>query len=100
MNPQNLMNPSQFCVSVSGFKVNSPLASEIFGESYATPTLHVFGKTDVVVIEERSRALLNLSANARLEEHEGGWCNLFWFNYPLCVYRSFRSVEGELEELF
>ncbi|KAF9243177.1 FSH1-domain-containing protein [Melanogaster broomeanus] len=38
----------QFCVSVSGFK------------------------TDVVVVEERSKMLLDVSANARLEEHEGG----------------------------
>ncbi|KAF8141202.1 serine hydrolase FSH [Boletus edulis] len=64
--------PFQFCVSVSGFKVNHPLASDIFGQSYATPTLHVLGKTDVIVVEERSRALLDVSANARVEEHEGG----------------------------
>ncbi|KAN0081308.1 Serine hydrolase FSH [Tylopilus felleus] len=64
--------PFEFCVSVSGFKVNDPLASEIFGPSYATPTLHVLGKTDVIVVEERSKVLLNVSANARVEEHEGG----------------------------
>jgi len=77
--------PFQFCVSVSGFKVNDSLASEIFGQSYATPTLHVLGKTDVVVVEERSRLLLDVSVNARVEEHEGGhfvpskanWRNFF-----------------------
>ncbi|KAF8548989.1 FSH1-domain-containing protein [Imleria badia] len=77
--------PFQFCVSVSGFKVNDPLASDIFGQSYATPTLHVIGKTDVIVIEERSKVLLKVSANARVEEHEGGhfvpskanWRNFF-----------------------
>ncbi|KIJ15528.1 hypothetical protein PAXINDRAFT_169001 [Paxillus involutus ATCC 200175] len=64
--------PFQFCVSVSGFKVNDPLANEVFGQSYATPTLHVIGKTDVVVVEERSKILLDVSAKARVEEHEGG----------------------------
>ena len=72
MNPKILVHLSQFCVSVSGFKVNDPLASEIFGRSYATPTLHVLGKTDVVVVEERSKILLDVSVNARVEEHEGG----------------------------
>ena len=72
MNPKILAYLSQFCASVSGFKVNDPLASEIFGQSYATPTLHVLGKTDVVVVEERSKILLDVSVNARVEEHEGG----------------------------
>ncbi|KAG8221276.1 serine hydrolase-domain-containing protein [Butyriboletus roseoflavus] len=77
--------PFQFCVSVSGFKVNDPLTNEIFGQSYATPTLHILGKTDVIVVEERSKVLLKVSANARVEEHEGGhfvpskvnWRNFF-----------------------
>ncbi|KIM64014.1 hypothetical protein SCLCIDRAFT_116295, partial [Scleroderma citrinum Foug A] len=62
----------QFCVSVSGFKVSDPISNEIFRDSYETPTLHVIGKTDVIVVEERSRALLNVSTSARLEEHAGG----------------------------
>lgn len=93
---------SEFCVSVSGFKVNDPLASEIFGPSYATPTLHVLGKTDVIVVEERSKVLLNVSANARVEEHEGGGCNLLSLGYlsRARLYRPFRAIESELEELF
>ncbi|KAI6046426.1 serine hydrolase FSH [Pisolithus marmoratus] len=62
----------QFCVAVSGFKVSDPISDKIFGGSYETPTLHVLGKTDVVVVEERSKALLSVSANARVEVHEGG----------------------------
>ena len=91
---------SQFCVSVSGFRVNDPLASDIFGQSYATPTLHVIGKTDVIVVEERSKVLLDVSANARVEEHEGGGCDLVSFGYPSRVCRSFRAIESELAELF
>ncbi|KAH0829154.1 serine hydrolase FSH [Lanmaoa asiatica] len=52
--------------------LNDPLASDIFGQSYATPTLHVLGRTDVIVVEERSKVLLGVSTNARVEEHAGG----------------------------
>jgi len=91
---------SQFCVSVSGFKVNDPLASDIFGPSYATPTLHVLGKTDVIVVEERSKVLLGVSANARVEEHEGGECHIPPSGYPSRICRSFRPIESKLEKLF
>ncbi|KAG9312108.1 serine hydrolase FSH [Chiua virens] len=58
---------------VEGESPHPPLyAANIFGSSYSTPTLHVLGKTDVIVVEERSKVLLEISANARLEEHEGG----------------------------
>ncbi|KIJ66049.1 hypothetical protein HYDPIDRAFT_27248 [Hydnomerulius pinastri MD-312] len=72
VNDQPPHPPLQFCVAVSGFKVNDPISNEIYGQSYATPTLHVIGKTDVIVVEERSKVLLDLSANPRVEEHEGG----------------------------
>jgi hypothetical protein len=49
-----------------------PFCHPLFTPSYTTPTLHVLGRTDVVVIEERSRTLLGVSQNARLEEHDGG----------------------------
>ncbi|PPQ67957.1 hypothetical protein CVT26_005837 [Gymnopilus dilepis] len=63
--------PFQFCVAVSGFRVKDPSINHVFEPSYSTPTLHVLGKTDVVVVEERSRQLIEVSANARVEEHEG-----------------------------
>jgi hypothetical protein len=37
-----------------------------------TPTLHVIGKTDIIIVEERSMLLVEVSGNARVEEHEGG----------------------------
>lgn len=64
--------PFKFCVAVSGFKAPGSLSAEIFGTSYSTPTLHVLGRNDVIVIEERSKGLLDLSQNKRLEEHDGG----------------------------
>lgn len=64
--------PFKFCVAVSGFKAPGFLSAEIFGTSYSTPTLHVLGRNDVIIIKERSKGLLDLSQNKRLEEHDGG----------------------------
>jgi hypothetical protein len=49
-----------------------PICDPFYSPSLATRTLHVIGKTDVVVVEERSRQLVELSANKRVEEHDGG----------------------------
>ncbi|KAH6910313.1 serine hydrolase FSH [Coprinopsis sp. MPI-PUGE-AT-0042] len=65
--------PFEFCVAVSGFKFkDDPLMDKLWTGGYSTPTLHVIGKTDVVVVEERSRALLEVSNQQRVEEHSGG----------------------------
>ncbi|KAI0001042.1 serine hydrolase FSH [Russula vinacea] len=64
--------PFKFCVSVSGFKVAGPLSAAVFSEGYATPTLHVLGRNDILVVEERSRVLIDISTGKRVEEHEGG----------------------------
>ncbi|KAF9810436.1 hypothetical protein IEO21_06934 [Rhodonia placenta] len=64
--------PLQFCVSVAGFRPRSPLVDTILLPSYSTRTLHVLGRTDVIVVEERSKPLLELSSNKRVEWHDGG----------------------------
>lgn len=64
--------PFDFCVAISGFRLRDPLADTIFADGYSTPTLHVIGKTDVIVVEERSRLLVGISTQPRVEEHEGG----------------------------
>ncbi|KAJ8581304.1 hypothetical protein M405DRAFT_832776 [Rhizopogon salebrosus TDB-379] len=64
--------PFKFCITVAGFKPTGPLSAEIYGTPYSTPTLHVFGRTDVVIIEEWTKELLDLSQNKRVEEHVGG----------------------------
>jgi hypothetical protein len=77
--PDLFFSPSsKFCVAVSGFKPPDPLATTIMSPSYSTPTLHVIGRNDVVVIEERTRLLLEVSANKRVEEHDGGQ-----YSFPL-----------------
>ncbi|KAI0070566.1 FSH1-domain-containing protein [Panus rudis PR-1116 ss-1] len=64
--------PLTFCVAVAGFRPRSPLCDKIFLPSYSTPTLHVLGRTDVIVVEERSKTLLDVSENKRIEYHDGG----------------------------
>jgi hypothetical protein len=70
--PYGLWPFSTFCVSVSGFKVAGPISAAVFSEGYATPTLHVLGKNDILVVEERSRVLIETSTEKRVEVHEGG----------------------------
>lgn len=67
-------------MAVSGFKLLDPFCDPLFTPNYITPTLHVIGRTDVVVVEERSRMLLEVSKSRRLEEHDGGEPNhiLLW----------------------
>ncbi|EMD32934.1 hypothetical protein CERSUDRAFT_118363 [Gelatoporia subvermispora B] len=77
--------PFQFCISVAGFRPRSPLCDTIFLPSYSTPTLHVLGRNDIIVVEERSKTLLEVSSNKRVEWHDGGhfvpskanWRNFF-----------------------
>ncbi|THH18689.1 hypothetical protein EW146_g2352 [Bondarzewia mesenterica] len=77
--------PFKFCVSVSGFMPPGPLSEALFSTPYETPTLHVLGKNDILVVEERTRALVKVSKNNRVEEHDGGhfvpskasWRNFF-----------------------
>jgi hypothetical protein len=62
----------KFCIAVSGFKLRDALSDSLFAQPFSTPTLHVIGKTDIIVTEERSRLLVEISGNARVEEHDGG----------------------------
>ncbi|RDB25393.1 hypothetical protein Hypma_007453 [Hypsizygus marmoreus] len=64
--------PFEFCVAVSGFRLRDAFVNPLFDDSYSTPTLHVIGKTDIIVVEERSRQLVDASRNKRIEEHDGG----------------------------
>jgi len=64
--------PLNFCVAISGFRLRDPFCDLLFDGQYSTPTLHVIGKNDIIVIEERSKLLVEASSNKRVEEHEGG----------------------------
>ncbi|KAI0656047.1 serine hydrolase FSH [Cubamyces menziesii] len=64
--------PFKFCIAAAGFRPKSPLCDSIFLPSYSTPTLHILGRTDVIVVEERSKTLVDVSSNKRVEWHDGG----------------------------
>ncbi|KAL0955691.1 hypothetical protein HGRIS_001915 [Hohenbuehelia grisea] len=64
--------PFEFCIAAAGFKLTFPLGEQIFGDSYATPTLHIIGLADTIVSPERSRTLVEISQKKRVEEHDGG----------------------------
>ncbi|KAK0456838.1 FSH1-domain-containing protein [Armillaria borealis] len=63
--------PFKFCVAVAGLKITDPLADVLFNPTYSTPTLHIRGKTDVIVTSDRSQELIDVSSNKRIEEHDG-----------------------------
>ena len=63
---------SEFCISISGFKVVDPISNAAFANRYSTPTLHVTGKNDTVIPEERSWPLIEAAENKRVESHDGG----------------------------
>ena len=44
----------------------------LFDPNFSTPILHILGRTDIIVVEERSKELLDISANKRVEWHDGG----------------------------
>jgi hypothetical protein len=91
-------NLSEFCIAVSGFRLNDLFCQPLFTPSYSTPTLHILGKTDVVVVEERSKQLIDVSSNKRVEEHTGGMAHtIFTINLSnVNLSRALRSVQGQL----
>ncbi|ESK83977.1 ovarian cancer-associated 2 protein-like protein [Moniliophthora roreri MCA 2997] len=68
----SLHPPFQYCVSVAGFKARDPVGDTILSPGFSTPTLHILGKTDIIVTGERAKTILDLTINKRVEEHEGG----------------------------
>jgi hypothetical protein len=66
--------PFAFALCVAGFRARGALADALFARAYATPTLHVLGRTDVLVVPERAQTLLDVSAGKRVVWHDGGAC--------------------------
>lgn len=65
--------PLQFCVAVSGFRARDAKVQALFPNSgIQTPILHILGKADQIVDEERAQTLVYAAANSRVEYHESG----------------------------
>ncbi|KAI3618743.1 ovarian cancer-associated 2 protein-like protein [Moniliophthora roreri] len=67
-----IVRRSEYCVSVSGFKPRDSISETVLSPGFSTPTLHILGKTDAIVTGERSKLILEVTLNKRVEEHEGG----------------------------
>lgn len=64
-----------FFIPVSGFLPVDVSLAPIFSKSeIKTPSLHILGDTDVIVVKERSEALIDVcdETTRRVERHEGG----------------------------
>lgn len=69
--------PLDFFIPVSGFLPLDVSLAPIFSKSapkIKTPSLHILGDTDVIVVTERSEALIDVcdETTRRVERHEGG----------------------------
>lgn len=68
------LQPFKFLISVGGFLPTpvEPDLSHFFPLPASLKTLHIIGKNDIVVTEEKSLTLVRASQDARLEYHDGG----------------------------
>ncbi|BGP36749.1 Family of serine hydrolases 3 [Rhodotorula kratochvilovae] len=64
--------PFKFAILSAGFFPLDPRASAYFDTKSKTPTLHVLGRGDTIVGEERSVPLTEAFEAARVEWHDGG----------------------------
>ncbi|GAA5980279.1 hypothetical protein JCM11641_005527 [Rhodosporidiobolus odoratus] len=64
--------PFKFAILSAGFFPLDPQTSAYFTSKPTTPTLHVLGKGDTIVGEDRSIPLTQAFADARVEWHDGG----------------------------
>lgn len=90
--------PLKFCVAVSGFRSRDPNMQTLFpDQGIQTPILHILGKADQIVDEERAQTLVEASANSRVEHHESGHVipsQAPWRNFLRDFFASFIR-EGE-----
>lgn len=66
-------------IAVGGFLPGSstPSFADYFPLPSHLPTLHVIGRNDTLVTEERGRTLVEKCENARVEFHDGGELVIF-----------------------
>jgi len=61
-------------ICVGAFIPLGHICETLFAAPFSTPFLHIYGKYDVVVLEERTRRIIDLnnSSSKRVESHIGG----------------------------
>lgn len=72
--PHPSLQAPKFLISVGGFLPvpREPDLSHLFPIPASLPTLHVVGRNDIVVTEEKSRTLWEKCETSRVEYHDGG----------------------------
>ncbi|WAQ83612.1 hypothetical protein PtA15_4A60 [Puccinia triticina] len=74
--PLTAQKPFKAAILVSGFQLHHPPVwhsnSDGTHTKLNTRSLHVIGKTDVIVGEDRSQSLVDVFTNPRVERHDGG----------------------------
>ncbi|BGP12781.1 hypothetical protein JCM10213_007295 [Rhodosporidiobolus nylandii] len=89
--------PFKFAILSAGFFPLDPRTSAYFETKPKTPTLHVLGRGDTIVGEERSVPLTKAFENARVEWHDGGHhtpSKASWRNFLKLYIQAF-SETGE-----
>ncbi|PWN30308.1 hypothetical protein BDZ90DRAFT_229328 [Jaminaea rosea] len=67
--------PLKFAIAISGFRSRDPEHQPLWKDEQGgieTPLLHILGKADQIVDEERSMTLVHAAKNSRVEHHAGG----------------------------
>ncbi|SCV68482.1 BQ2448_603 [Microbotryum intermedium] len=64
--------PFKFSILSAGFMPQDPTMSKLFDQPLHTPTVHVLGRADTIVSNERSTPLAEAFVDARVEWHDGG----------------------------
>jgi hypothetical protein len=67
--------PLKFCIAVAGFRPRGEKIDALLEEGIATPTVHVIGVGDQIVVPERIQSLNDVCKDLRIEKHEGGMCS-------------------------
>lgn len=104
--PSIRITNSESGICVGAFIPLGQICETLFATPFTTPFLHIYGKHDVVVLEERTERVieLNNSSSKRVETHIGGICYRI---YVVCrapfdtrVLRSLRPQFAALEAVF
>ncbi|KAJ9111541.1 hypothetical protein QFC20_002514 [Naganishia adeliensis] len=67
--PHPKLKPFKFAICCGGFEAADPALANFY--PITTPTLHIIGKNDTIVTEERSRTLIRHCDDYRIEIHDG-----------------------------
>ncbi|GAO47859.1 FSH1-domain-containing protein [Saitoella complicata NRRL Y-17804] len=64
--------PLKFAIIYSGFRAGYPQYDNYYDPKIKTPTLHVIGQMDSIVVPERCQKLVEVCEGAEVMEHPGG----------------------------